>query len=454
MDPGMPWNRRNPWTRTIWEALGDPWNTWLMRHGALKRADQVFGISNEVLPDSYVDRGELDEELAKLLNRRVHVALRGHSKSGKSWLRQRVLRDSLNVQCRLGMSVVDIYRDALSQLGIRLETTSSAGSGLVGRAEASGEVGLGLFAKLGIRSSVERQSSDQTTSQPVGHDVTDLRFVADLIRASERRLVVEDFHYLSIGERQSLAFDLKALWDYGVFVVIVGVWSQQNMILYLNPDLTGRVTEVSIVWSAYDLRRVFERGGEALNLVFGDELVSKTIADSYGNVGILQNLILGTLDELGIREAQVSAVSVDSLDALNASAMAYADQLNPLYLLFAERVAGGIRKRKDTTGIYPHAMAAVLEAPDADLLAGVELDHIYDVAHARQPRIQKANLKTILENIQALQVDEAGRGLILAYNEVNRTVSVVDPQLLLYRRYSTVKWPWEDLIKELAGEQT
>jgi hypothetical protein len=267
-------------------------------------------------------------------------------------------------------------------------------------------------------------------------------------------LVVEDFHYLSIGERQSLAFDLKALWDYGVFVVIVGVWSQQNMILYLNPDLTGRVTEVSIVWSAYDLRRVFERGGEALNLVFGDELVSKTIADSYGNVGILQNLILGTLDELGIREAQVSAVSVDSLDALNASAMAYADQLNPLYLLFAERVAGGIRKRKDTTGIYPHAMAAVLEAPDADLLAGVELDHIYDVAHARQPRIQKANLKTILENIQALQVDEAGRGLILAYNEVNRTVSVVDPQLLLYRRYSTVKWPWEDLIKELAGEQT
>lgn len=419
-----------------------------MRRKPRKQTHEVFGISNEVLPDSYVDRGELDEALAKLLDRKMHVALRGHSKSGKSWLRQRVLGNSVNVQCRLGMSVIDIYRDALSQLGVRLETTSTSGAGLVGKVEASGEAGIGLFAKLGIRSTVESQSSDQTTSQPVGHDVSDLRFVAELIGASGRRLVVEDFHYLSIAERKSLAFDLKALWDYGVFVVIVGVWSQQNMILYLNPDLTGRVSEVSIVWSSEDLKRVFKRGGQALNLVFDEELMSRAITDSYGNVGILQSLILGTLDDMGIREAQVHSVMIDSADALNASAMAYADQLNPLYLQFAERVAGGIRKRKDTTGIYAHAMAVVLEAPDDDLLSGVGLDHIYDVAHARQSRIQKANLKTILENIQALQVDEEGRGLILAYNEANRTVSVVDPQLLLYRHYSTIKWPWEDLIRE------
>ncbi len=36
-----------------------------MPRRALKRSDQVFGISNEVLSDSYVDRGELDEELAR-----------------------------------------------------------------------------------------------------------------------------------------------------------------------------------------------------------------------------------------------------------------------------------------------------------------------------------------------------------------------------------------------------
>ncbi|NYG32063.1 hypothetical protein BDD16_001049 [Sphaerotilus montanus] len=33
----------------------------------MKRTDEVFGMSNDILPDSYVDRGALDEELAKLL---------------------------------------------------------------------------------------------------------------------------------------------------------------------------------------------------------------------------------------------------------------------------------------------------------------------------------------------------------------------------------------------------
>jgi stage III sporulation protein SpoIIIAA len=48
---------------------------------------QVFGISNTVLPDSYVDRGALDEQIQILLGRPTHIALRGESKCGKSWLR-------------------------------------------------------------------------------------------------------------------------------------------------------------------------------------------------------------------------------------------------------------------------------------------------------------------------------------------------------------------------------
>lgn len=47
-----------------------------------------------------------------------------------------------------------------------------------------------------------------------------------------------------------------------------------------------------------------------------------------------------------------------------------------------------------------------------------------------------------------LQVDDDGRGLVLSYNEATAEVSIVDRQLLLYRRYATVKWPWEDMISE------
>ncbi len=414
----------------------------------MKSTSDVFGVSNEILPDSYVDRGRLDEELQRLLARPTHVALRGESKCGKSWLRQRVVEDAITIQCRLGKTCIDIYRDALSDLGIRLELERSDSGAISGRAEASTEGGVSLLAKLRGTVSVEGTKGRETRTEPAGKDFTDLKFVADLILASGRRLVVEDFHYLSIEERTKLAFDLKALWDYGVFVVIVGVWSKQNMLLYLNPDLTGRVEEVAIVWSDADLREVFGNGGSALNLKFDSALQSRAIEVCFENVGILQRLILGTLDECGIATEQDELVHIDQVEALDAAAMAYAEQLNPLYQQFAERVSGGIRSRSDSTGIYAHAMAVILEASDEDLIRGVKLDDIYEKAHAREGRIGKANLRTVLEKFEGLQVDEDGRGLVLGYNEATREISAVDRQLLLYRKYSTVKWPWEDLIAE------
>jgi len=93
-------------------------------------------------------------------------------------------------------------------------------------------------------------------------------------------------------------------------------------------------------------------------------------------------------------------------------------------------------------------MAMILAAPDELALRGIGIDYIFQNAHDREPRIQKGNLRTILERFEQLQVDDAGRGLVLAYNEATGEMSVVDRQLLLYRKYATVKWPWEDLIAE------
>jgi hypothetical protein len=418
-----------------------------------KRTSDVFGISNTVLPDSYVDRGALDQQLKTLLARPIHIALRGESKCGKSWLRQQTVPNAITVQCRLDRGAHDVYIDALSQLGIRLVLDDTRSGKITGHVKAEATIGEGLLAKvLGAsataKAGVEGEREHETRTEPVGQDVSDLRFVADLLKASGRRLVIEDFHYLSIEERHKLAFDLKALWDYGVFLVIIGVWSQNNMLIFLNPDLTGRIEEVPIYWSAEDLRRVLNKGGQALNLTFDEEFTKTCIADCYGNVGILQALTLKALDAIGIEKAQSGQVIVRDLNALQAAALQYAEQLNPLYQQFAKRVSGGIRKRQDSTGIYSYAMAVILETPDEMALQGLSLDYVFQKAHAREPRIQKGNLRTVLEKFEQLQVDDQGRGLVIAYNEAEGEITVVDRQLLLYRKYSTVKWPWEDLIAE------
>jgi hypothetical protein len=414
-----------------------------------KPVHEVFGLAPEVRPDSYVDRGALDAQISGLLeNATKHVALRGVSKCGKSWLRQRVISNALVIQCRLGKTVLDIYREALGALNIRLEVSRAHESTLTGSVEATAEAGNSLLAKVSGKWGLGLTNGDVTTTELAQAPIHDLSYIADLLKASGRRLVIEDFHYLSQDERKKLAFDMKALWDYQTFVVIVGVWSEKNQLIELNPDLGGRVREVSIHWDDADLHRIFERGGEALNIEFGQALRDRAVADCYGNAGILQRLIEGTLESAGVKFAAPARADFDDLHALEDASLTYADELNSLYLKFAERVSKGVRRRKNGTGIYGHAMAVLMDATDEELIAGVPLQTIYTKSHARERRIQPGNLRTALERIETLQVDDDGRGLVLAYDTVRKVVSVVDRQLLLFRKYSTVPWPWEDLIAE------
>jgi PAS domain-containing protein len=382
--------------------------------------------------------------------------VRGPSKSGKSWLRQKVLGDPIVVQCRLRKSLTDIYVDALSQLGIRMIVTESRGSVFRASLSASGNVGTGLLAKIGLAGSAGVDRATTAEEKPVGHDIDDLRYVAEIIRESGRTLVVEDFHYMAADERRDFAFDLKTLWDYRVYVVIIGVWSETNLLLYLNPDLSGRVAEVAVDWSPGDLGQILLKGGSALNLEFSPEVSRRLVELAYSNAGVLQELTLRALDEAGIVEGhRVRKQSLQDTESVESAAMLYAEQLNPVYQQFAKSVSSGIRMRSNATGIYAHAMAAILAACDEDLIRGLHAKTVFAEAHKRQERIQYGNLKTVLEKLPDLQVDADGRGLILSYNAATEEISVVDRQLLLYRKYATVKWPWEDMIREAddAGGQ-
>lgn len=412
------------------------------------RADQVFGISPEPRESSYVDRGNLDAAIAKFIERTTHLAIRGPSKCGKSWLRQRALSDAITVQCRLQKPFTDIYVDALSQLNISIQVKENRQGVFKATLGASGEGGAALLAKVGISASI---GSDRTTAleqKAVGHDINDLRFIAEIIKKSERRLVIEDFHYMSTDDRKNFAYDLKALWDYGVFVVIIGVWSETNLLLHLNTDLAGRVHEISIDWSQDDLKKILVKGGDALNVQFSDEIQNHLAGLAYSNAGILQQLALLTLDEAGFTTKGLFAFKVTDRGLVDSASMVYAEQLNPLYQQFAKNVSTGIRSRPNATGIYAHTMAVIMVASDDELTRGLDARKIFERAVKRQSRIQYSNLKAILEKIESLQIDQDGRGLVMGYSPATEELTIVDRQLLLYRRFATVKWPWEDLIVE------
>jgi len=416
-----------------------------------RRADEVFGMSNEILEDSYVDRGKLDKKIQRALGRKSHIVIRGASKSGKSWLRQQAVPDAIVIQCRLGKTVEDLYVESLGALGIDLVVGRRSAQSFSGTLEASASSAklliLSVAAKLGISISHDLQ----TETRPLSQNINDLRFIAEILLESGRRLVIEDVHYLSLDERRRLAFDLKTLWDLGVFVVIVGVWKEQSLI-DLNPDLSSRVKEFSVVWEVPDLTRIIDKGAKVLNVEFASDVAAALTSSAFGNAGLLQALVLGTLDEAGFEQARREAFVVDDVDSFNSAAMEHAESLNTLYQSFAKRVSSGIRRRKNATGIYAHAMKIVFEQDDETLRRGVALADIFAVAHEREPRILLPNLRTAMQKIEGLQIDSDGRGLVLSYDEGNQQVNVVDLQLLLYRNYATVSWPWESILDEVSDK--
>jgi hypothetical protein len=416
------------------------------------KTNEVFGISTEILKPSYVNRGDLDAQITRLLDRNFHIALRGESKCGKSWLRQKNVPDAIVVQCRLTKTIRDLYVDVLSQLGLNLVTETTHGNSVKGSLEATQEFGVKILAKLAAKQTISLEANNQTKSRPVGRDLDDLRFVSEIVNASGRRLVIEDFHYLSPDQRRAFSFDLKALWDYKTYVVVIGIWSENNLLIHLNPDLAGRIEEVSIFWSSDDLKRVLDQGADALQIDFPPKVCARLIKDSFGTAGILQRLALSFLDEAGIEGTLDRRREVGDETAYENVAMAYAEQLNALYQTFAQRVTNGIRQRANSTGIYAHMLSVVMVATDDQLTEGLKTDSIFKDASAKEPRIKRANLGSIMQKINGVQVDAEGRGLIVAYDDSKDEVFVVDKQLFFYRKYATAQWPWEKIIEE-AEEQ-
>jgi len=408
----------------------------------------VFGISKDVMEASYIDRANLDAKVKRLLNRDMHIALKGASKSGKSWLRQQSIADSNVVQCRLNKSIQEIYVEALANLGVKLELEHSSSNSIKGTLEASGEGGTSLLAKVACKLGIGLEKNETTKEKELKYDLNNLKFIADLIIESGKKLIIEDFHYLSLENRKQFAYDLKTLWDYGCFVVVIGVWTQTNLLIYLNPDLSGRIEEISVLWSELDLKKVLIKGCEHLNVTLSDEIIRNLVNDSFGNVGILQTLVYNVMEEEEIYETLGIKQNISDIQSYAKAAVKYANQLDGLYQQFAKILSNGIRQRGDSTGIYAYTMKAIVEASDEKLQQGFSRDEIFQITNSWEPRIQKGNLAIILRKLEELQVDSEYKGLVIGYDESTDSVFVVDRQLLFYRKHHQMKWPWEELAEE------
>lgn len=422
---------------------------------------EVFGISANVESASYVDRGGLDTRFQRALESDRHIAVHGGSKQGKSWLRVRGLPDSetLLVQCTPSSTAASLLSEALGRLGVNAVLSMSSTRDVSGSLDFTGAAELGkLVAKLKAQGTGGLRAGSSSTDelQPIGRTVADLLWVALTLRASGRRLVLEDFHYLSEPTQRELAFMFKAMGEYGLFVVVVGVWPRDHLLTYFNGDLDGRVEDIHLNWSDAELQRVIEQGSAALNVRAPLQIEQQMVRDAYGSVGLLQRLAEQLFRAEGVLDTRKG-----SRPGLLSSGSNYlsareevANQMQGRYQTFADNFVRGLRRLPESLEVYRYILQTATEASDAELLEGMDsavlLQRVLD--HEGADSIRASDLTQALERIDRLQLKIRVNPLVLTYNRSDRRLFLADRSFLFYRRHSAQKWPWSEGEPDIVND--
>lgn len=415
------------------------------------KLQQVFGIATQVNSASYINRGGLDEKLAYYLCTERHIAIHGDSKQGKSWLRANLLEAdaTLVVQCQPESTPESVLREALGQLDVRVELKRTGTTQIEGQLDlsASGQLGNVLVGKVQAEAQAAGGASKEQAvdQEPVGATMADLSWVARILRASEKRLVLEDFHYVSEENRKTFAFILKALGDYGVYVILVGIWPEDHLLTYYNGNLDGRVEDLRLVWADEDLAAVLDKGCDALNIAMTDGLVSALVGDAFGNVGLVQRLAEQVCINAGVLERQDDRRTIDVGSDLDVARTTVSERMTARYDAFADDFVRGMKRMKQGLAVYKHLLRAFTASKTEDLIEGIDSSDLLERIQESHPDpiIRGSDLTQALDRVDRLQAKIGVQPPVLTYNHDRRRLFLADRSFLFYRQHGDPTWPWE-----------
>lgn len=413
---------------------------------------EVFGIAVSVPEHTYVDRAGLDRRFTYLIKQDRHIVIHGASKQGKTTLRKKNLPEnsSIVVQCGADFGRDRIYLEILRQLGSQIPTEISkkltVGAELQAKASSQLSIPLVTSVEAEVEGSGNLEEESGTVSTPIGVDPGSLGYIAQEISKSRKRIVIEDFHYLSKQEQKSFAFDLKAFWDSSVFFIIIGIWANQNLLTYYNNNLSGRVEEIDIRWRSEELEQVLQKGAKALNIKFDTRIKTEIIDDANQNVGLLQRIAEKYCYESNIYEQSWRTHILDDREALVRARDAICIEEAVRYRLFDDVVSRGLRDSGDSElKVYQKIIRACVEALAEDLSNGISRADLLTRIQIYEPRVRLSDLSAALNKIDKLQAARSISPLILSYNPNTQKIQLVDREFLFYRKYGNPSWSWQEM---------
>ncbi|MEA5138605.1 hypothetical protein [Arcicella rigui] len=401
----------------------------------INKTKDVFGIQRD-LPLNYIERAA-DRILVDSLDRSHHVVIYGSSKQGKTSLRKRNLKenDYIIVHCNNKWDIDQIHSNILKQAGYELTLSKSLTTS--GKAKVKATFGWNLFAKAEVEAETEFEKEKEKITKSLDIDTDD---VNDIIKALEeikfnRIIVLEDFHYLKPETQKDFAIALKALHENSNFTfLIVGVWLEENRLIALNGDLSGRVKSVDAdTWTQEELNKLIRDGEYLLNVSFNEQTKNKLIAESLQNVYVVQEVCYLICIENGINQTlEGNQFSLDC-SKLEVFLDEVVSQHSGRYNKFITSLIEGFQPTE--LEMYKWILYAILKADDSMLNIGLRRSELNEVIVQKHPRgsdLNQGNLSQALTSIASLQVRSGITPIIIDYDSTLKKINIVDKGFIIW----------------------
>ena len=416
----------------------------MTRPERIVKTGDVFGISRE-LPENYVERPGIDEKFVDSLSRKQHIVIYGSSKQGKTSLRKHCLRedDTIVVSCQNNMDLRALHAAILKQVGYQVQESTTRTSDGKHKLELSfgGKIGNALLGEVSGGAKYGHDGGGQETTlrkhlQLDPGDPNDIIAALNEISFS-KFILLEDFHYLPIETQTDFSFALKAFHENSGFTfIIVAVWREENRLILLNGDLTGRVIAVDAdAWKPAELMEVIEAGEALLNVQFPTAFKNELIESALESVYIVQEACRRACTEARIFETCADQTQIEPSRTAAEYVAAIVNEQGGRYKAFLANTAMGFQETE--LEMYRWILYPVLTASSEDLTRGLTYRTIRERIQAKHPRGQKLNAGNItqaLGSISGLQAKKNIKPFVLDYDSTNLLLSVVDKGFLVWLR--------------------
>jgi len=423
----------------------------------MRQTNQVYGVSNELV-DTYIERPQVDKLFVEGLKKNKHIIVYGASKQGKTSLTNKHLteKDYIKVNCSPTTTTLDIFNSIVRQLNIEviesMEITSNIG----------GEIKVGLKASIRIPffGGADAETEATTSGEKgisknykiIDYNLALAQDVSELLKSIKfnKRIILENFHYLDIEVQKQLAIDLRIFEDYNILFIILGIWREKNRLSQFNGDLVDRVIEVPVEpWEKEDLKKIVAEGLPLLNTSF-DNIVDYMIDSCFDSVGVFQEICKESCLSAGVNSTQDKLVEITQADvdvAIKKKLEDYSSRHIRCLESFIEQKA----KSSDEVPLYiPYYFTKVLLGESLEnITQGLKRKSIQEKIkdiHHRSDSVRPSDMGYFLSNLVSSQLKKSISPPIFDYDISTNLVKVIDSTFYFFLKNCNK----EEVIENLA----